>query len=236
MSALLTGHSLAPIIDAQILVARVQMGDIESAERALAQLDDDALESLAMRVVRATLELARDRPEAAAAALAPVVEDASALANDVRLGIQALLLEAIARDALRDAGGATRALERSLEFAEADGFVLPFLIFPAPELLERQTRLRTTHASLVAEILNLLSGRMPPARTSASEPLADALSDSELRVLRYLPTNLQAPEIAAELFVSVNTVRTHMRHIYAKLGVHRRAEAVERARELGLHR
>jgi LuxR family transcriptional regulator, maltose regulon positive regulatory protein len=60
------------------------------------------------------------------------------------------------------------------------------------------------------------------------------LSDSELRVLRYLPTNLRAPEIAAELFVSVNTIRTHMRHIYGNLGVHQRAEAVARARELGL--
>jgi LuxR family transcriptional regulator, maltose regulon positive regulatory protein len=45
---------------------------------------------------------------------------------------------------------------------------------------------------------------------------------------------MHGPEIASELFVSVNTIRTHMRHLYAKLGVHRRADAVERARELGL--
>jgi LuxR family maltose regulon positive regulatory protein len=53
-------------------------------------------------------------------------------------------------------------------------------------------------------------------------------------VLRYLPTNLRAPEIAAELFVSLNTIRTHLRSIYAKLGVHGRTDAVKRARELGL--
>jgi LuxR family maltose regulon positive regulatory protein len=53
-------------------------------------------------------------------------------------------------------------------------------------------------------------------------------------VLRYLPTNLPVPEIASELFVSANTIRTHTRHIYAKLGVHTRAQAVEQARELGL--
>jgi hypothetical protein len=53
-------------------------------------------------------------------------------------------------------------------------------------------------------------------------------------VLRYLPTNLTAPEIAAELYVSLNTVKTHTRNLYAKLGTHRRAEAVARARSLGL--
>ncbi|MGZ4435798.1 MAG: response regulator transcription factor, partial [Trebonia sp.] len=54
------------------------------------------------------------------------------------------------------------------------------------------------------------------------------------RVLRYLPSNLSALEIGHELYLSFHTVKTHMRNIYAKLGVHRRAEAVERARELGL--
>jgi len=52
--------------------------------------------------------------------------------------------------------------------------------------------------------------------------------------VRYLPTNLKTPEIAAELHVSTNTVRTHLRHIYAKLGAHKRSEAVARARELAL--
>ena len=53
-------------------------------------------------------------------------------------------------------------------------------------------------------------------------------------MLRYLPTNLPGPEIAAELFVSLSTIRTHLRNVYAKLGVHSRADAVTRARELGL--
>ena len=82
--------------------------------------------------------------------------------------------------------------------------------------------------------MNLLSGRAPTARPKDAEPLQGALSDSELRVLRYLPTNLRGPEIAAELFVSLNTIRAHLRNIYAKLGVHSRADAVKRARELGL--
>jgi LuxR family transcriptional regulator, maltose regulon positive regulatory protein len=67
-------------------------------------------------------------------------------------------------------------------------------------------------------------------RQSLDEPL----TDSETRVLRYLSTQLTRPEIANELCVSVNTVGTHTRYLYAKLGVHNRHEAVDRARALGL--
>jgi LuxR family maltose regulon positive regulatory protein len=65
-------------------------------------------------------------------------------------------------------------------------------------------------------------------------PQLALLSQSEIRVLRYLPTNLPTPEIARELSLSVHTVRTHIRHLFAKLGAHGRAEAVARARALGL--
>jgi DNA-binding CsgD family transcriptional regulator len=64
---------------------------------------------------------------------------------------------------------------------------------------------------------------------------ADAvLTHGETRVLHYLPTNLSAREIARELFLSVNTIKTHQRHLYAKLGARNRSQAVERARALGL--
>lgn len=72
------------------------------------------------------------------------------------------------------------------------------------------------------------AGRDPSSH--ACEPL----SRGEMRVLRYLPTNLSAPEIAAELSLSVNTIRTHMRHVYEKLGAHSRNEAVRLAQSLGL--
>ena len=71
-------------------------------------------------------------------------------------------------------------------------------------------------------------------RAGQTERAEQALTHSETRVLRYLPTHLTTHEIAAELFVSVNTVGTHRRHLYAKLGVHTRHEAVNRARALGL--
>ena len=80
----------------------------------------------------------------------------------------------------------------------------------------------------------LLAGRTSAPPTVAAQPPLEPLSDSEIRVLRYLPANLSAREIANELYVSTNTVKTHMHHLYAKLGTHGRGEAVERARALGL--
>jgi LuxR family transcriptional regulator, maltose regulon positive regulatory protein len=143
------------------------------------------------------------------------------------------LLEAIARDALGEPAAAERALECALDLAEPEGLQLFFLLQPAPGLLERHTRHRTAHASLIAGILDLLAGARTAPPPAGPQPLKP-LSGSELRVLRYLPTNLSTPEIADELHVSRNTIRTHMSHLYAKLGTHRRTEAVERARALGL--
>ena len=107
---------------------------------------------------------------------------------------------------------------------------------PGRELLERHPRHRTAHAALLSDILDVLerARRRQLRRAESDRRCSTDLSESELRVLRYLPSNLSAPEIAAELYVSTSTVKTHMLHIYEKLDAHRRTEAVERARELGL--
>ncbi|HLZ27252.1 MAG TPA: LuxR C-terminal-related transcriptional regulator, partial [Chloroflexota bacterium] len=86
----------------------------------------------------------------------------------------------------------------------------------------------------LADVLDVLAGSPLQPRSSEPVPLDEPLSESELRVLGYLPSNLSAPEIAAELFVSTSTVKTHMRQIYAKFEVHKRTDAVQRARDLGL--
>jgi LuxR family maltose regulon positive regulatory protein len=161
------------------------------------------------------------------------------------------MLEATARDALGDPAAAGRALERALDLAEPDGTLSAFLIHPVPALLERYARHSTRHAALISEILDLLprpqgvwgGGQTPQDRGGLggssprpAEPprLAEPLSQGEIRVLRYMPTNLSTPEIARELSLSVHTVRTHIRHLFAKLGAHGRTEAVARARALGL--
>jgi LuxR family transcriptional regulator, maltose regulon positive regulatory protein len=210
----------------------VRLGETERAEQALTALPDQDRDLGQMRISLAVLRLAQDDPHAAVAALAPALDGSAPVPWPGWLA-HAFLLEAIARDALGDPAAAGRALERALDLAEPDGVLLWFLLHPAPGLLERQARQRTAHPALIAEILSLLAGRAP-APTAGPRPPLEPLSDSEIRVLRYLPTNLSGPEIAGQLYLSHNTVRTHLRHLYAKLGTHRRAEAVARGRALGL--
>jgi LuxR family transcriptional regulator, maltose regulon positive regulatory protein len=120
------------------------------------------------------------------------------------------------------------------QLAGPDGIVFPFVSTPVRDLLERHPRHGTTHTALLSDILDVLAGSSLPGLPGQRSELQEDLSESELRVLRYLPSNLSAPEIGRELYLSLSTIKTHMRHIYAKLGVHRRTEAVERARQLGL--
>jgi LuxR family maltose regulon positive regulatory protein len=228
---LVTEHTLARRGRSQRLQALAKMGETRRVERALAEMDGADRDSGEIRVAAAALRLAQDDPQAAIAALAPVVAGAAALTNAHLWVVHAFLLDAIAHDAAGDAAGARRVLERALDLAKPEGLLYPFLVDPAPDLLERHRRHGTAHAVLIAEILNVLAGgRSETAPRGLTEPLSQA----EVRVLRYLPTKLSAPEIAGQLYLSVNTVKTHMRHLYDKLGVHRRHEAVEQARALGL--
>jgi LuxR family maltose regulon positive regulatory protein len=221
---------LLPAVQALLVHALVRLGETERAEQALAGFGDHDRGEIC--IAAAVLRLARHDPRAALAALAPVLDGSAPLAWPT-WPTMAFLLEAIAREALGDESAAEQALERALDSAEPDGALLFFLLHPAPGLLERHAQHPTAHASLLAQVRSMLSGARPspPARTP---PLLEALSGSELRVLRYLPTNLTGPEIARELYVSPNTVRTHIKSLYAKLGTHHRAGAVERARALGL--
>jgi LuxR family transcriptional regulator, maltose regulon positive regulatory protein len=225
-------HDLVSTAWPWLLQALVRLGETERAEQALADLGEQDRNHGDIRTATAALRLAQGDPHAATAALAPVL-DGSAPATSQLVQIQSFLLEAIARDALGDPRAAEHALERALDLAELDGILVMFLLYPAPGLLERHARHRTAHASLIAEILSMLAGNKP-APPAGAQPLLEPLSDSETRVLRYLPTNLSAREIANELYVSPNTVKTHMHRLYAKLGTHRRGEAVTRARALGL--
>jgi LuxR family transcriptional regulator, maltose regulon positive regulatory protein len=232
--SLVTPHTLAPRLRSHLLQTLVRTGEIRRAEQALAGMAGPERDQGEIRIAEASLRLAQDDPRAATAVLAPVIDGTAPLQNAHLWEVQAFLLQAIACDALGDAGAARRALERALDRAEPEGLLFPFLYDPAPDLLDRQRRHGTAHAGLIAGILTALAGRTPGSPPAGPRRLREPLSHAEARVLRYLPTKLSAPEIADELYLSVNTVKTHMRHLYDKLGVHRRHEAVEQARALGL--
>ncbi len=214
-----------------IKAAERMAGFFGRADEALAGPDETGRGE--MRNALAALRLAQGEPQAATLALVPVLAGSAPVSN---LGwmSQAFLLEAIARDALGDPVAAGQALERALDLAEPDGAVFAFLLHPALELLRGHAQRGTAHAVLIEEILDLVARDKPVSPRGEPDRLCEPLSGSEARVLRFLPTNLSAPEIAGQLSVSVNTVRTHMRHLYEKLGAHSRTEAVEQARTLGL--
>jgi LuxR family transcriptional regulator, maltose regulon positive regulatory protein len=212
--------------------ALVRLGELEQAGQALAGLGQRDRDHGEAYIALAVLRLAQGDPDAATVALAPVLNDSVPIHGGWL--IQAFLLEAIARDTLGDPAAAGLALERALDLAEPSGVLAPFVLHPARGLLERHARQHTAHAALIAEILDLLAGNRPAPPSPEPRPPLEPLSKSEIRVLRYLPTHLSAPEIATELSVSPTTVKTHMRNLYTKLGAHRRAEAVDCARALGL--
>jgi LuxR family maltose regulon positive regulatory protein len=217
----------------RMLETLVRVGEVEAATGTLAEIGEPQRDRAELRLAAAGIALAQGAPEQALNALAPVIDGKARGRRPAWAPIEALLFDAAARDALGDRSAAEASIERALELAEPDGIILPFTIAPVRETLERLPRHRTAHATLLTTILDHLGGRSLGSRREP-RPLIEELSEAELRVVRYLPSNLKAPEIAAELFVSANTVRTHLRHVYAKLDVHNRSEAVDRARELRL--
>jgi LuxR family maltose regulon positive regulatory protein len=229
---LASGHLLAIDARCRSVQAQIRLGRIDSAQVELEELDPNPDSRAGARITIAALKLASDEPEQVAELLARVIDGSAAAIHGGAARVEALVLDALANDHLGDRGATERSLEAALDLAEPEGLILPFALWPARDLLERHPRHRSAHGALIATILDTLAGRAP-ARSPAA-PLMDELSEAELRIVRYLPSNLTAVEIAGELYVSANTVRTHVRHIYQKLGAHNRSEAVARARELGL--
>ncbi len=240
-ATLASPHTFVTWMRSRKLHTLVRLGQTGRAEQALAELGEDERGSAEMRTVQAALRLASGDPQLAAAALAPVLDGSIRRVRPMRM-VTALLLAARARDALGDQDAAGRVLEQALDITEASGIILPFLLDPAPALLQRHWRHRTAHPALIGQILDVLPASGSPARSPGGQPgggahgygLTEQITESETRVLRYLPTHLTVHEIANELFLSVNTVSTHKRHLFAKLAVHSRHEAVDRARALGL--
>jgi LuxR family maltose regulon positive regulatory protein len=234
MQALMVGeHGLTTRVNAWTIATQAQLGLADQARAALAALSGRQASVGEIRNAAAVILLAEHDPAAARRELR-VVLDGGVPVLSYLTRVEAYLLDAFACRDLGDERASREAAEQALNLAEPDRLILPFAMTGAWQLLETVRRHGTSHAALVADILDVIrgSGGGGPNRPAVSP--AEQLSRGELRVLRYLPTNLTRRQIASELSVSLNTIDTHIRRIYAKLGAADRTAAVERGRELRL--
>ena len=226
-------HAWASQMTGWLLATQARAGLPDQARALLAAIEDERASSGEIRNARAVSSLAEGDPATALAAVADVLDGTAPVVGYITI-VEAHLLAGLAHRELGDQRAASQAAERALALAESDRVILPFAMTGSAGLLEALPRHQTAHAALLADILDVLHGSSPKAKEQSSLPPAEELSPGELRVLRYLPTNLSRPEIAGELSVSPNTVNAHIRSIYAKLQVRDRSSAVRRARELRL--
>jgi LuxR family maltose regulon positive regulatory protein len=217
-----------------LLEAELWLGLGEPARARALLADIDAGHASDALIGLARLELACGDPGAAIRAVATFLGDERpAVLPFARAEVWAI--DAVARDAVHDEEGALRALERALDLAEPRGYsgILARYGSPLRALLRRRVERGTAHRALAAQLLSTL-GESPAAGRPAPPALLEPLSGRELAVLRFLPTMMSNAEIASEMFVSVNTVKTHLKHVYRKLDVTDRRDCVRRARELRL--
>ncbi len=183
------------------------------------------------RICRSRALLALGDPEAA--------DDVLALLRDGRRQhgsvVEMWLLTALAAGRLREDGRATDAVRRALHAAEPEGVRRPFVTLDQehlPRLLMRAKEMQLGSGRFLDGLLeDLGTVALRPPFTS---PLPVPLTDRELSVLLFLPTMMTFGEIADELYVSINTVKSHVRSIYSKFDVTSRRHAVQRAHDLGL--
>jgi LuxR family maltose regulon positive regulatory protein len=212
---------------------RSAAGQRQSASAIRKSLDEGGPLSGGEAVVLARLHLAESDPAAAAAILAFCL-DGDAPAGFLMVPAEAWLLDAIASDVLADHDRAAMSLGRALSLAEQGGLRRSFLDAGAParSLLARYRQRVPTSWSYLDE---LLQASAEAAQVAAPPPrLIEHLTEREHTVLRYLPSLMTYEEIASDLYVSLNTVKTHAYGIFRKLGVTGRRQAVRSARELHL--
>jgi len=200
----------------------------------------------------AQILIAQSKPDRALTLLARLLAVAET-AGGMGCVIEVQVLQAIALQATGRVNWALAALSRALSLAEPEGYVRTFIDEGEPMgRLLRQTIARGTavdYASRLVTALEAETARDPLGRphsrplggsaakghaASGTERPVEPLTERELQVLRLLSTHLSRREMAGQLYVSVNTVRFHVKNIYTKLGVHSRSDAIRRAGELKL--
>jgi LuxR family maltose regulon positive regulatory protein len=215
---------------------RLAAGDVDSAKARPGSAASGTPVAAPEAVALAYQLLAEDDPAGTVSTLSPFLSG-TVPAADLDTRIRVWLLHALASHGIDNADQAAASLQSALDLAEPEEHRRIFLDGGAPG------------RALVARYRDWIDGSWPlldelalaaldptPAAVSATPVLVEALSERERAVLRYLPTMLTFVEIGSELYISVNTTKSHVRSIYRKLGVVGRRDAVRRARQLQLLR
>lgn len=216
-------HLMPEVVAAQVLTL-LHRGDLDGAA--------DLAGMHGLPISRARVHLACGDPPSALAVLEPVRREAEAKSwQDERLEVMAL--QAVALHTQGDKEKALQVLGEALALAEPGGFIRIFVDEGPPMAALLQAAAKHVAASNYVHQLLAAFGKAE-VRTPVTQLLLEPLTKRELEVLRLLGTYLKGPEIARELMVSLNTMRTHTKNIYNKLGVNNRQAAVHRAEELDL--
>jgi LuxR family maltose regulon positive regulatory protein len=203
---------LATALDQAECRVRLHQGDVDRAADLLEEMEPGPEHDL----LQARVALLTDRPEA----VEPLLDHVRAVADDRRQQFEAVALSARARVEAGDLTAARRLLGEVAEPAQREGAVRTFLDegFDITDVVASSTP----------------AGAATATRAAGRRDLVEPLSEREMSVLRYLPSRLSNREIGDELYVSLNTVKSHLKTIYRKLDVDRRDDAVRRARQLGI--
>jgi LuxR family maltose regulon positive regulatory protein len=230
----LTGvHALATPVVGWLAATQARLGMLDEAHETLTGFSDEPGQIGFIHNARAVICIAAGDPAGALDVLRDV-SNVAPLTGHAFTFVETQLLAGIAHLALGDRNAAAAAAEVALAAAEPDRLMFPFAMTGSAELLDAVPGHETAHAALLADIVDLLQSEGAPNIDPVPPSQSEELSHSELRVLRYLPTNMTRPEIASELYLSVHTINTHIRNIYSKLGARDRSSAVQRARKLRL--
>jgi LuxR family transcriptional regulator, maltose regulon positive regulatory protein len=231
-----------PAIRARLRLRRGELVEAEAWARERHLSPDDELSYLHEyeHVTLARLLLARHHAEREARALGDALEllrRLLAAAQDGGRGgsvLEVLILQALAHRARGDVPAALARLERAVMLAQPEGYVRLFADEGPPMAALLKALIRQSTSPGYARRLLAATTRSEHHDLSRRGALVEPLSDRELDVLRLLGTDLDGPDIARALSVSLSTVRTHTRNIYAKLGVTSRRAAVRQAHDLNL--
>ncbi|MBQ1022044.1 AAA family ATPase [Micromonospora sp. D93] len=228
-AARLTG--LLRAAEAELRAAR---GDLDAARDLLAGAADEGADPV-LAVTLAKVQLLAGNAAAAERTL-PDWQAPAATAWPLPVRLEAGLLDAVLADRVGDARRAGRVLEQTLDLAGPQGCRRVFTRAEPPvrDLLAAHLDAGTAHFALVSDLVRGAGQSTAGPTAGPRGALDEPLTERELTILRYLQSILSNVEIASELSLSVNTVKTHVRNIYRKLDATRRREAVRRARELRL--